>query len=177
MKIDATVPTATAELVERTVTLTGADAGSGVERVEYRLADTPEGEWLAYAEPFVVGDGAVEVSYRAADVAGNVSEPLSLSVPPVEGGVSAEVESRTQCTTGKVLVTVRVVNTDDAPAAIKVTTPFGTKTFTDVAPGKSASQTFSSRLGAIEAGSVTVTSTIGDRTSTYTVDHAAASCG
>jgi len=125
----------------------------------------------------VVGDGAVEVSYRAVDVAGNVSEPLTLSVPAVEGGVSAEVVAKTQCTAGKVLVNVRVVNTDDAPATIKVSTPFGTKTFTGVAPGKSASQTFSSRLGAIEAGSVTVTTTIGDRTSTYTVDYAAASCG
>ncbi|KRD47598.1 hypothetical protein ASE27_04745 [Oerskovia sp. Root918] len=177
VKIDATVPTATAELAERTVTLAGADAGSGVERVEYRLADTAEGEWLTYGEPVVVGNGAVEVSYRAVDVAGNVSEPLTLSVPAVEGGVSAEVVAKTQCTAGKVLVNVRVVNTDDAPATIKVSTPFGTKTFTGVAPGKSASQTFSSRLGAIEAGSVTVTTTIGDRTSTYTVDYAAASCG
>ncbi|MNW63362.1 hypothetical protein D3C74_415700 [compost metagenome] len=74
-------------------------------------------------------------------------------------------------------VSVRVVNDEDVPADIVVTTPFGTKTFLGVAPGKSAHQSFSARAGAVEAGVAQVTATAGGRTTTFDVAYGAASCG
>ena len=57
-------------------------------------------------------------------------------------------------------------------------TPFGSKTFADVAPGKNAYQSFGTRATEIEAGEVTVTVTDADGvTDTVTAEYAARSCG
>jgi len=54
-----------------TVTLSATDAGSGVASVEYKLDD---GAWTAYTAAVAVNaPGEHMVSYRATDVAGNVS--------------------------------------------------------------------------------------------------------
>lgn len=64
-----------------TVTITARDAHSGVESVEYALAD----EWLPYAEPVVVGAaGRHTVRYRATDAAGNTSAEATASFTVVE---------------------------------------------------------------------------------------------
>lgn len=55
-----------------TVKVTAKDAGSGVDKVEYKQGD---GEWQAYKEPVKVeGEGDHAVSYRATDAAGNTSK-------------------------------------------------------------------------------------------------------
>ncbi len=52
-----------------TVSLVGADAGSGLDRLVYRLDG---GAWTTYAAPFLVSDDAAHVlEYQAIDVAGN----------------------------------------------------------------------------------------------------------
>ncbi|WP_431981101.1 OmpL47-type beta-barrel domain-containing protein [Streptomyces qinglanensis] len=67
-----------------TVTVTAADDKSGVERIEYSLDGAP---YVAYAEPLVLDRaGYHAVTYRAADKAGNVSEPQRLSFRIVAGG-------------------------------------------------------------------------------------------
>jgi len=59
------------------VTLEATDEGSGVDSVEYSLDG---GEWTTYEDPVTVEDeGAHTLEYRATDVAGNVSEPGSVS--------------------------------------------------------------------------------------------------
>ncbi|MEE6280721.1 glycoside hydrolase family 97 catalytic domain-containing protein [Georgenia sunbinii] len=84
---DTTPPTASAEAVgERdgelyvgpvTVTVTAQDEQSGVELVEVSVDG---GEWTAYDGPVEVSEpGEHNVSYRATDVAGNVSEAASVS--------------------------------------------------------------------------------------------------
>ncbi|MFG6444521.1 ThuA domain-containing protein [Microbacterium sp. P07] len=71
IRIDSAVPTASAMVDGRTVTLTATDATSGVDRIEYRL--TAEAAWISYAEPIVVpGTAAATVTFRAVDEAGNV---------------------------------------------------------------------------------------------------------
>ncbi|MFI7241883.1 OmpL47-type beta-barrel domain-containing protein [Streptomyces qinglanensis] len=67
-----------------TVTVTAADDKSGVERIEYSLDGAP---YVDYAEPLVLDRaGYHAVTYRAADKAGNVSEPQRLSFRIVAGG-------------------------------------------------------------------------------------------
>lgn len=83
VKFDRTAPatTATTDAAARSVTLAASDSGSGVARVEYRLGDAATWTTTAGAQAAVaVGDGATTVSYRAVDVAGNVSGTGSTSV-------------------------------------------------------------------------------------------------
>jgi len=80
---DTTAPSVTAEVSGTqdgagnyvdvaTVTLSATDADSGVASVEYKLDD---GAWTAYTAAVAVNaPGEHMVSYRATDVAGNVSE-------------------------------------------------------------------------------------------------------
>jgi hypothetical protein len=83
---DVTPPTTAASLAPAavngwyrnpTVTLTASDAGSGVDRSDYRLDG---GAWTTYAAPFpVTGDGEHTLDYRSTDVAGNAETAQSLT--------------------------------------------------------------------------------------------------
>ena len=65
----------------RSVTITAADATSGVASVEYKL--TGETAWTAYSAPVVVGDAGTTVTFRSTDAAGNVSTEGSQVVDAV----------------------------------------------------------------------------------------------
>ncbi|MCO7273651.1 PQQ-dependent sugar dehydrogenase [Cellulosimicrobium cellulans] len=89
--------------------------------------------------------------------------------------VDVTVEPR--CMAGKVYVAVRALNADDSALDVAIETPFGSKTFEDVAPGKNAYQSFNARATEIEAGEVTVTVTDPDgATDTVTAAYDARSC-
>ncbi|WP_193605190.1 alpha-L-arabinofuranosidase C-terminal domain-containing protein [Nocardioides dongkuii] len=78
--IDATAPVTSAayDAAARTVTLTGADSGAGLGRIEYRLDG---GAWTTYGGPVAVGDRAVTLEHRGVDALGNTEEPGVLEVP------------------------------------------------------------------------------------------------
>jgi cytochrome c len=76
VKIDKTVPTSTATppggtfTAPTSVTLAGADSGSGLDKLEYRLDN---GDWTTYTAPVTIsGNGPHTLEHRATDVAGNV---------------------------------------------------------------------------------------------------------
>ncbi|MCI2956156.1 esterase family protein [Agromyces atrinae] len=90
--LDATLPTAAADLDEesRTLTLSGSDALSGIHAIEYTTAPAPTARavdpgaadgFVAYTEPVVFDADAAEVRYRAIDAAGNVSAEGTVSIP------------------------------------------------------------------------------------------------
>lgn len=82
VRIDTVVPTASAAVDARTVTLTASDETSGVDRIEYRL--TADAAWLSYAEPIVgPGKAAATVTFRAVDAAGNVGAEARADVAEV----------------------------------------------------------------------------------------------
>ncbi|GAA3213898.1 ThuA domain-containing protein [Oerskovia jenensis] len=174
VRIDTDGPSVAATLREdRTVEVVATDAVSGVASVEYSLDGTT---WAAYDAPVAVGDEAVTFGYRASDLAGNVTTQ-SVDVPAGET-VPVTVSAAPKCVANRVTLAVTAVNSGDAPVTIVVRSAYGTKTFTGVAAGKSAHQSFATRAASIGAGQVTVTATDAEgRTTTYTVDHAAASCG
>ena len=90
---DTTAPAVSAEVTgdldddgaylgSATVTVAAQDAGSGVESVEYALDGA---EYAPYTDPVVVDAlGEHTVTYRATDVAGNVSEEGSATFTVVE---------------------------------------------------------------------------------------------
>ncbi|MFB9315816.1 ThuA domain-containing protein [Nocardioides plantarum] len=99
VKIDTVVPTVTAAEAgteTKTLTLTAADATSGVARIEFQLDD--ETTWTVYAEALPFGEpGDHVVRYRAIDVAGNVS---------AVGTTTVVVDSGEDTTAPKVAATV-----------------------------------------------------------------------
>ncbi|ROP43959.1 copper binding plastocyanin/azurin family protein [Pseudokineococcus lusitanus] len=96
---DTTAPTVTAEVTGETdadgaylgsasVALTAEDTGSGVASVEYALDG---GEYQAYSGPVVVDEvGEHTMTYRATDVAGNVSEVGTTTFTVVEAPVGED---------------------------------------------------------------------------------------
>ncbi|OLT54229.1 glycoside hydrolase family 43 protein [Cellulosimicrobium sp. CUA-896] len=74
--------------------------------------------------------------------------------PAPELAVDVEVSPR--CLAGKAYVAVRATHGEDVPVDVTVETPYGTRTFDDVAPGRSAYQAFPVRSTAAPAGTVTV---------------------
>ncbi|GAA1827747.1 discoidin domain-containing protein [Agromyces salentinus] len=68
--------------------------------------------------------------------------------------VDAVAESR--MLGGRAHVAVRVTNRESTPVAVALTSAFGTKSFPSVSPGGDAVHTFTTRAGAIPAGSVSV---------------------
>ncbi|TMR93997.1 hypothetical protein EJK15_36440 [Nonomuraea basaltis] len=93
--------------------------------------------------------------------AGATRTTLTLTVG--DGGSAptwdVEVQARTQCTGTNVYVSVNARNDDDVPLAIELVTPYGSRTVSDVAPGKSAYQAFNTRAKTVPAGTATVKAT------------------
>ncbi|MGN9911340.1 beta-L-arabinofuranosidase domain-containing protein [Phytohabitans sp. LJ34] len=90
--------------------------------------------------------------------------------PPATWAV--EVQVRTQVIGGNTYLSVSVRNADDVPLTIEIATPYGSRTVPDVAPGKSAYQSFNTRRATVPAGTVTVkaTGTVDGAPSTMEVD-------
>ncbi|MBS1699415.1 MAG: glycoside hydrolase family 43 protein [Actinobacteria bacterium] len=82
-----------------------------------------------------------------------------------------------RCVAGKATVVASATNTDTRAADITVTTAFGTKTFTGVQPGKTVSQAFATRLGAVDDGSASAASAISGFSSTVSAGYGAVTCG
>jgi hypothetical protein len=87
VKVDTTKPTAAITLapsgsggwrVSGSASVTGTDATSGVDHVEYRI-DSGSFVSIASGATFTVPDGTHSVTYRAVDVAGNVGDPVTVS--------------------------------------------------------------------------------------------------
>ena len=80
-RVDTTSPVSRADLDGRTVTVTSADSGSRVARIEYSLDGGP---FVGYTAPVTVpGEGAAVLRYRAVDRAGNVEDAGTVRVPAV----------------------------------------------------------------------------------------------
>ncbi|MGA7148104.1 MAG: LamG-like jellyroll fold domain-containing protein [Microbacterium sp.] len=87
------------------------------------------------------------------------------------------VAADTRCVAGKVVVTARTTNDGTAPVALSVTTPYGSKSFASVQPGKSVSAAFTTRAASIGTGTVTVTVSAGGDSAEASASYPAATCG
>lgn len=172
VKVDATVPTVSGAVAARAVTVTAADTGSGIDKIEYRIGT---GAWTAYTAPVAAPSAAAAtVEFRATDKAGNTSVVGSAQIPAGTSTPQAEITTATACLGGKAVLTVRVRSTSTAAQTITVTTPLGTKTWASVAPKGLVANNFAATGASLTAGTVTIAS--GDGSST-TLQYAARSCG
>ncbi|HMR48768.1 MAG TPA: leucine-rich repeat protein [Arachnia sp.] len=93
-------------------------------------------------------------------------------------GVTITATTTSRCVAGKAYLVLTLRNDDTQPVTFDVTTPYGGKSIADLAPGRSTSATWNSRLVAMPAGEATVSATSDDgRTATTTVSFGAFTCG
>jgi hypothetical protein len=113
--------------------------------------------------------------------AGTTQTTLTLTVGGGGPAWEVEVQARTQCVGTNAYVSVNAKNTDDVPLTIELVTPYGSRTVSTVAPGKSAYQAFNSRARSVPAGTATVkaTGTVDGQAVTAQIpaQYAAISCG
>ncbi|SIM61670.1 Ig-like domain (group 4) [Micromonospora cremea] len=93
--------------------------------------------------------------------AGATRTTLTLTVgdPPETPTWDVEVQARTQCIGTTVFVSVNARNAEDVPLTIELITPYGSRTVSGVASGKSAYQAFTTRAKTVQAGIATVKAT------------------
>ncbi|GAA0989559.1 hypothetical protein GCM10009555_073750 [Acrocarpospora macrocephala] len=129
------------------------------------------------AEAFVAA-GRLTSAQKDAVVAAAVSARAELA-PDAEVPVTVTAEGR--CIGNSAYVAVRVTNDHDGPVDVVMETPYGSRTFANVAPGKYAYQSFAVRARQVAAGEATirVTGTVDGRSVTSEVvkQYAAAACG
>ncbi|MFD4991076.1 GDSL-type esterase/lipase family protein [Cellulosimicrobium cellulans] len=107
------------------------------------------------------GNARAVLGWESAATGKEVVPALALA-PPSDGEepeLDVTVTAQARCLAGKAYVAVRATNGEDAPVDVTLTTPFGTKTFAGVAPGKNAYQSFPVRGTSVEAGEADVTAT------------------
>ena len=90
------------------------------------------------------------------------------------------ITAQARCIAGAAYIAVRARNDHDAAVSIAVQTPYGERSFANVAPGASAYQSFATRSASVAAGSVTVraTGTVDgkDVTTVRTAEHSGVTC-
>jgi hypothetical protein len=107
-------------------------------------------------------------------LAADTSLTATFVVAPTTG---VEVEATGRCLAGRAYVAVRARNGGDDPVAVRLATPFGERTVDDVAPGKSAYQSFATRATAVEAGAAQVTVSADGGDVVLTAPYDAVRCG
>jgi GH43 family beta-xylosidase len=107
---------------------------------------------------------------------------LTVTVTPVAAPVlDATATVTARCIAGKVVQILAVKNGESVPVTMTATGPYGTKAFGSVPAGKTVSTSFTTRQGAIAAGTVTLTAAAtvdgAPVTATIPAEFPAASCG
>lgn len=136
------------------------------------------GKSFYVADPFYGGAVDDFRVYGAALTAAQIAEVMAGD--PQAPALDLTVTASTRCVAGKVVLTAKVTNPNAAAVAVELESAYGSKAIATLAPGKSVSQAFSSRLAAVPAGAVTATATAtvdGEEvTGTAEAPYAAASC-
>jgi hypothetical protein len=165
VKRDATKPTVSAREGDGgVVVLEASDAVSGVAAIEYRTPDSEQ--WTIYESP-VSASG--QIAYRARDRAGNESDVATFEAVGTKSPVSVIPSAR--CVAGKVTALAKVSNAGEEPVSVTVTTPWGERSISTLAPDASSLLSFSTRTSAVAATEIESTTIGMNSTKTWTSQH------
>jgi arabinoxylan arabinofuranohydrolase len=125
--------------------------------------DAPLGAWTDLTVPLngVAGVHDVYFTYAGPD-GSNLFEIDSWAfkaAPVVVPTLPVTVSAQARCIGGKAYVAVQARNDHDGVVSLAVETAYGSRSFSDVAPGANAYQSFATRSVSIAAGSATVRAT------------------
>jgi hypothetical protein len=130
--------------------------------------------WDAVSPGQYASDGTFEVNGKVAGT--DKAATATVTVGTGEAAFDVEVSARTQCIGTNAYVSVTARNNDSQPLTIELSTPYGSRTTTAVAPGSLAYQSFNSRAKSVAAGTATVTVTGGQTTTRIQAPYSAVSC-
>ncbi|NUT48651.1 MAG: 1,4-beta-xylanase, partial [Saccharothrix sp.] len=122
----------------------------------------PAAAWAAMREALGKAEAARASAFGTQNQIDAPERALSLELAKLGVArvpVAVEVSARTRCTGPKAMLTVQVTNHEAVPVDVSVETPYGTKSFDDVAPGKTRSHPFQTHEHDLPAGSAAVTAT------------------
>jgi beta-xylosidase len=178
------------------VTITGATT------VGSRLTATASAPWTATAYQWKRGGtaiaGATGSTYTltAADRGATISVSVTATKPqwasstataqvgPItdaQQAIAVKATASTRCVQGKVVLSVVATNPNSFPVKVVITSAYGSKTVTEVAAGKSATHSFTTREASVPAGqaSATASAFVGGKaaSASATTPYAAATCG
>jgi arabinoxylan arabinofuranohydrolase len=146
-------------------------------------AGTAVGEWAEVSTELRGVSGTHDVYFTFAGPAGTdlmEVDTWEFAAATAEPAPLVEVATATRCVAGKVVLTATATNVSDAPLQVRVAGAYGSKTAA-VAPGRSVSQAFTTRLVDVPAGELTVDAVPpggqDGPSGTYTAPYAAAGCG
>jgi len=131
--------------------------------------------WAADDQPILdmTDDERIKPEYRA------VSATIVVQAAPVALDVSAVATTR--CVAGKVTLTVTATNESDVPVSLAVTTSYGSKQVAALAPAKTTSSAYTTRLASTPSGTISVvaSATVGGQPVSVTVpaQYDARTCG
>ncbi|NQX16608.1 discoidin domain-containing protein [Rathayibacter sp. VKM Ac-2857] len=189
-----TIDTGTAQLFGQ-LTLDSGTLESGASANDwprgYTLRSSVDG--TTWSEPIATGRGAnrftnitfpavqaryfkVELTKAAPTSYWTVAEVYAFVGQPVPP-LTVTAKATPRCIAGKVTLTTVATNGDTVPVDVTISSSWGTKSSTALAPGKNTTVAQTTRAATIPAGSVTVKSTAtGDRSGTTTADYPAITC-
>lgn len=148
VKIDSAKPTVSATGAKGVLTVTASDDLSGIASVEY---STDGIAWTSYSAPVAIPGAPKSVSYRATDVAGNVSAAASIAVEAGPANATAPVvtrqpASKTTVASGKkVTLTATAEGTPRPVVQWQVSTNSG-KTWKNIAGATSTKYSFTAKV-------------------------------
>jgi hypothetical protein len=121
--------------------------------------------------------GSFEVTFTASDGTKAFSLSSTKTVTITIGQVTqVSATASVRCVAGKALVAVTVANTDPATSNLVLTSTYGTKSFSAIAAGKSATHSFTTRLASVPDGTVTVAATVNGATTQVSAAYPATAC-
>ncbi|ROS75403.1 family 43 glycosylhydrolase [Cellulomonas sp. PhB143] len=130
---------------------------------EARMATSTDGSTWTWGGTWTWPDGQpVQIGLVSMNTAGATARFDYVHTYAVADPVpdpQVEVTAQARCVGSSAVLAVRALNTGDAPAGVAIATPFGSKPVAQVAPGRSAYQSFAVRKGTVPAGEATVTVT------------------
>jgi hypothetical protein len=159
-----------------TATLGNQEATGAVEFFDgdeaLGTAAVVDGEASLTVSTLPAGQHSLTASYLPDLAAGGTFAASQVTVSFVVAVASLDVSTTVdpRVLGGKVYLSVSVTNEGSVPLSIVVSTPYGGKTFTNVAPGTRVSASINSRLASIPAGAATVgvTGIVGGQPATNT---------
>ncbi len=103
---------------------------------------------------------------------------LAVIAERAEPSVDVSVTAEPRCVAGRAVLAVRAVNDESVAVRLALESPYGSRTFASVAPGRGASHAFSARVVDLPAGEVAAVVTVdGEQPVRITAPYGAASCG
>ncbi|KQR26399.1 beta-N-acetylhexosaminidase [Microbacterium sp. Leaf151] len=154
-------------------------------QTETQVADGIRGPLRAMAERSW-NDGSALALRSFTSISSVIGRAPGVEGPLVASGTVTELGASTitinpvvtsRCIAGKAVLNTTVANTTSGALALRIVSPYGTKTFATTAAGKNAFHVFTTRQKTMPAGQVVVTATgAGGATTTTTTPYTARTC-